>query len=206
MKNILHCFCFFALFILNRHCMKGSLRTRSRSFLKLMSCYLNKVILRDINALLWHEWKFKKWLKYHWLQIMYPQNLAQKSISIWFLLELHNLMTYYLKQYCPIWYLIFNILLQNKPCINCGMYFLIIFNKHTKGKNFSLCFYGKKNKLLWQNFMSRIFSVNNLLLWCKSLIVLLRRTVSHKWLMETMRPPSGVQTPEKSIHVLEPCP
>lgn len=52
-------------------------------------------------------------------------------------------MTYYLNQYCPIWYLIFNILTA-KQTINCGMYFLIIFNKHTKGKNFSLCFYGKK--------------------------------------------------------------
>lgn len=50
MKNILHCFCFFACFILKRHCKKGSLITRSRSFLKLMSCYLNKVILIDINA------------------------------------------------------------------------------------------------------------------------------------------------------------
>lgn len=52
-------------------------------------------------------------------------------------------MTYYLNQYCPIWYLIFNILTA-KQTINCGMYFLIIFNKHVKGKNFSLCFYGEK--------------------------------------------------------------
>lgn len=143
----------------------------------------------------------KKWLKYQWLQIMYPQNLAEKSISIWFtILELHNLMTYYLNQYCPVRYLIFNIVTAKT---NHKLWYVL---KHMKGKKlFTLLLWGK-NKLLWQNFMSRIFSVNNLLLWCKSLIVLLRRTVSHKWLMETIRPPSGVQTQKNQYTFYSPVP
>lgn len=117
---------------------------------------------------------------------MYPQNLAQKSISIWFLLELHNLMTY-LSNLVPSF--------QYFDCKNINhKLWHVLLKTHEREKHFTLLLWGKKNKLLWQNFMSRIFSVNNLLLWCKSLIVLLRRTVSHKWLMETMRPPLGVQT------------